>query len=80
MEAIHCNPFRVLGLPIDASEKEIVKRISDLEMYAEMGKSKSYDSDYPHLSPIVRTIDTIRNASNQIETSDSRFFYSMFES
>jgi len=78
MEAIHCNPFRVLGLPIDASEKEIVKRISDLEMYAEMGKSKSYDSDYPHLSPVTRTVDAIRNASNQIETSDSRFFYSMF--
>jgi len=31
-----------------------------------------------HLSPIERTADAIRHASNQIETPESRFFHSLF--
>ena len=78
MEAIHSNPFRVLGLPIDASEKEIAKRVSDLELYAEMGKSKSYDSDFLFFSPVERSTETVKNASSQIVTPESRFYYSLF--
>ena len=78
MEVIHHNPFRILGLPVSASTREITKRVSDLEMYIEMGKAVRYETDYPFLSPIERTIDTVRNASNQIETMESRFFYSLF--
>ena len=78
MDAIHNNPFRILGLPVTASTREITKRVSDLEMYAEIGKTVRYDTDYHFLSPIERTVDTIKNASNQIETMESRFFYSLF--
>jgi hypothetical protein len=78
VDVIHNNPFRILGLPVTASTKEIAKRISDLEMYIEMGKPVSYASDYPFLSPVGRTKDTVQNASNQIETLESRFFYSLF--
>jgi hypothetical protein len=78
MEVIHNNPFRILGLPVSASEREIAKRVSDLEIYAEMGKSVSYETDFPFLSPVERSLDTVRHASNQIETVESRFFYSLF--
>ncbi len=78
MEVIHNNPFRVLGLPVSASTREITKRVSDLELYAEMGKTVCYETDYPFLSPVERTIDAVKDAANQIETMESRFFYSLF--
>jgi len=44
MNSILNNPFRILGLPITASEREISKQIHSLETYAEMGKTKSFDT------------------------------------
>lgn len=78
MEVIHKNPFRILGLPVSASEREIAKRVSDLEMYAEMGKAVNYETDFPFLSPLDRSLKSIQNASNQIESPESRFFHSLF--
>ena len=40
MELVLKNPFRVLGLPVTASSREVAKRVSDLEMFAELGKKK----------------------------------------
>lgn len=78
MEFIHNNPFRILGLPIDSSEKDIVKRVTDLEAYTEIGKKIAYEDDFPILSSFERTPETIREAANRIETSESRFFYTLF--
>lgn len=78
MNIILNNPYRILGLPITASEREIVKRINDLETYVEMGKPKNFDSDFLFLSSFQRTPETIREASNRIEQPDSRLLYSMF--
>lgn len=78
MEFIHQNPFRVLGLPVTASEREISKRVSDLEMYLEMGKTVHYDMDFPALSPIDRSLESVNQAVNQIESDKSRLYYSFF--
>ena len=78
MNSILNNPYRILGLPITASERDVAKRISDLEIYAEMGKTKHFDTDFPFLSPLQRTPETIREASNQIEQSENKLFYSLF--
>ncbi|OGU18617.1 MAG: hypothetical protein A2X85_17415 [Geobacteraceae bacterium GWF2_54_21] len=78
MDLIHQNPFRILGLPINASEKDIAKRVSELEAYASIGKEISYETDYPCLSPLERTAETIREAANRIETADGRLFYTFF--
>ena len=75
---IHQNPFRILGLPINASEKDIAKRVAELEAYASIGKEISYETDYPCLSPLERTAETIREAANRIETADGRLFYTFF--
>jgi curved DNA-binding protein CbpA len=78
MELIEKNPFRILGLSVNASEKEIAKRISDLEIFAEMGKSKSYDSDLEFLSPIDRTPELIKEASQKIEQPKNKFYQSLW--
>ena len=78
MNLIINNPFRILGLDIKASERDIAKRITDLKIYAAMGKSKHYDTDFSFLPSFQRTAETIREASNRIEQPDSRLLYAMF--
>lgn len=78
MNLINSNPFRILGLPITASEREITKQINSLITFAEFGKTKSFDSDFPFLSSVKRTPQNIEEAKKQIEQSESKFLYSLF--
>ena len=56
MDLIYQNPYRILGLPVTATDREIAKRIGDMSIYAEMGKSIEYNSDnYFPASPIRTT-------------------------
>jgi small subunit ribosomal protein S13 len=77
MDAIRNNPFRILGLPTTASDKEIAKRVSDLLIYAEMGKEISYDTDFPFLGKLDRSVESIKLASNRIELPENKIFYSL---
>ncbi|MFZ4856113.1 MAG: CFI-box-CTERM domain-containing protein [Desulfuromonadaceae bacterium] len=78
MDLIHQNPFRILGLSVDATERDITKRISDLETATEFGKKITYDTDFPFLSDFERTTESVREAASRIETAEGRFLYSLF--
>ena len=78
MELVLNNPFRVLGLPATASTRDITKRISDLEMFAELGKAKTYPHDFPGLGAIDRSLEAIKDASRKIEQAEGRLFHSFF--
>jgi|GEM_PF-1791929 hypothetical protein len=78
MNLVLNNPFRILALPITASEREIAKRISDLNIFAEMGKSKSYDTDFLFLSTLERKPESVKEASARIEQPEGKLFYSLF--
>jgi hypothetical protein len=77
MDAILNNPFRILGLPTTASDKEIAKRVSDLLIYAEMGKKVSYETDFPFLGKLDRSVDAIKLAAKKIELPENKIFYSL---
>lgn len=78
INAIKNNPFRVLGLTATASDKEITKRISELEVYIKMGKRIKYNTDFPFLGELRRTSETIQEASNKINKPKNKLFYSLF--
>lgn len=78
MNLLKNNPYRILGLPITATEREISKQINTLATYAEMGKIKSFDTDFPFLPSIKRTPDAIEEAKKQIEQDDGKLLYSLF--
>lgn len=78
MNLINNNPYRILGLPLTATEREIAKQVNTLATYAEMGKTKSLDRDFPFLTPIDRTPHAIEEAKKQIEQSESKLLYSLF--
>lgn len=78
MSLINYNPFRILGLPITASEREIAKQINTLATYAEMGKTKSFDADLPFLPAVERTPEVIEESKKKIEQSESKLLHSLF--
>jgi len=78
MDLVLRNPFRVLGLPVTASSREIAKRVSDLELFAELGKDKTYPNDFPDLGDIDRSIEAIKDAARRIELPEMRVFHSFF--
>ncbi len=78
MDLIQINPFRILGLPITATEREIAKQINTLATYAEMGKSKSFDTDWSLFADVARSPELIENAKKQIEQSENKMLCSLF--
>jgi DNA-directed RNA polymerase subunit RPC12/RpoP len=78
MDLVLRNPFRVLGLPINATSREIAKRISDLEIFAELGKEKFFPLDLIELGEIDRSLEAIKDAARRIELPEMRVFYSLF--
>lgn len=75
---IYQNPFRVLGLPVTATDREIAKRIGDLSIYADMGKTIEYDFDhFFHVKPF-RSIESIIEAKQKIDQPGNKLFYALF--
>jgi hypothetical protein len=78
IKVVKNNPFRILGLPATASDKEITKRVAELEVYIKMGKRKKYDLDFPFLGNFKRTSETLQDAVNKLSKPVERIFYSLF--
>ena len=72
------NPFRILGLPLTASARDITKQVNSLATYAEMGKTRSLNTDFSFLPPINRTAEVIEEANKRIEQDENRLLHSLF--
>jgi hypothetical protein len=78
MDIIKQNPFRILGLPANTTERDLQRQIGIIKRYAEIGKTKSFDYDLEILGDIKRDLDDIQLAANRIEQSDNKLVYSLF--
>ena len=78
MQFVINNPYRILGLTANASSREVAKRVTDLETFAEFGKIKKYPLDLAEISPLTRTVDTIRQAAKDIESDTEKLVYAFF--
>jgi len=78
MDLIHQNPFRVLGLPVTSTDKEIAKRIGEISLYAEMGKPMEYDVDHYFSTKPIRSEESVKEAKQSIEQPFNKLFHSLF--
>jgi hypothetical protein len=78
MNIIKQNPFRILGLTSNATEKELQKQIGIIKRYAEVGKTKPFDYDFEFIGDFTRTSDEIQQASNSIGQAHKKLLYSLF--
>lgn len=78
MDALRENPYRTLGLFGNATEKEVQKQIATIKRYAEVGKNKEFDYDFPFLGEVVRSSDKVKEAASKIEQAKNRVNYALF--
>lgn len=70
------NPYRVLGIPVNATEDEIDERYSALFSMCEDGTIGEFSSPYdaPYLPSIVRNVDTLAEAREKVFSNGYRAF------
>ena len=78
MQLICENPYRILGLSITATDREIAKRVSDISVYIEMGKAVNYNYDFVDFAPLERNIESVRDAERKLEQPKDKLLHSMF--
>jgi len=78
MNAIKTNPYRTLGLFGNSSEKELQKQIATIKRFAEVGKTKTFDYDFPFLGEILRNSEKVQEAASKIEQAKNKVHYALF--
>jgi len=78
MNIIKNNPFRILGLPANSSERELQKRIAIVKRFADVGQSKEFDYDFSFLGEFNRSIEEIQKASSRIEQTPQKVHNALF--
>lgn len=78
MNIIIDNPFRILGLLSNSSERDLQRQLSRLKAYANVGKCSALDYDFNFLGELKRELQNISDAASKIEQAKSRVHYSLF--
>ena len=78
MKAITQNPYRVLGLYGNSSERELQRQLGIIKRFAEINKHKAFDSDLELLGPFSRSLDDVSSAASKIEQAHNKAHYSLF--
>jgi hypothetical protein len=61
-----------------SQDTHLQKQIAVITRYAEVGKTKSFDYDFPFLGEIRRDQESVSNAAKQIEHAKNKVLYSLF--
>ena len=78
MNAVKNNPFRTLGLFGNSTEKELQKQIATIKRFAEVGKTKAFDYDFPFFGEVVRSTEKVQEAASKIEQAKNKVHYALF--
>lgn len=78
MDIIKQNPFRVLGLTGNATERELQKQLGKIKAFERVGKEINLDYDFIFLGNLSRNLEDIQQSSNCIEQAHNKLLYSLF--
>lgn len=78
MNAVINNPYRTLGLLGNSTEKELQKQIATIKRFAEVGKTKAFDYDFPFFGEVVRSTEKVQEAASKIEQAKNKVHYALF--
>lgn len=78
-EVILLNPFRVLGVYCNASQREIQSNATKIKRYLEIGKQPSFKTDFNEVfPPIERTQEMVDKALSQISQPRDKLAHALF--
>jgi len=72
------NPFRIIGVWIDASEAELLRQKTRQQRFLSIGKSERSDADLILLGPLDRTEQSVADAFSKLEQPEDRLGHSLF--
>ena len=78
LSLIQNNPYRILGIPITSTERELQKQITKSNRFTEVGKTITCDTDYLFLGDFERNSNSITKAAKTIEQPLDKLLYSSF--
>lgn len=78
IKIIQNNPYRVIGLLSNTSEREIQKQKSKITKYISIGKQVETEYDFPFLGEVNRNEKTINQAFSLVEQSQEKVSQSLF--
>lgn len=78
MEHFHKNPFRILGLPANSSEKELQKQIAIIKRFSEVKQTKTFDYDFTFLGSFIRNEESVKEAASKIEQAQNKVYYALY--
>ncbi|WP_439327695.1 hypothetical protein [Lonepinella sp. BR2357] len=78
MLSISQNPYRIIGVVANVSEKELLKQKNKIKAFARTGKIPDFELDFPPLPTISRTTESIDHAFSQIELAEDKVFQALF--
>lgn len=78
MHLVTHNPYRIIGVLANATEKEILKQKNKSIAYLKANKEITSDLDFSNLDVIERSTETVTKAFSQIELSEDKIFYALF--
>ena len=72
------NPYRIAGIPANASEREILKQKSKIQAYTNVGRAITSDYDFSFLEPVSRNNGNIEKAFSEIEQNQDKVNHALF--
>lgn len=78
MNAVKNNPYRTLGLFGNSTERKLLKQITDLKRFAEIGKTMTFDYDFPFFGEVVRSTEKVQEAASKIEQAKNKVHHALF--
>ena len=78
-ELLTLNPFRVLGVYCNASQREIQSNAARIKRFLEIGKQPSFSTDFNEvLPPLERTQEMVDMALSQISQPKEKLAHALF--
>jgi len=78
MQIITNNPYRIVGILANSTEKDILKQKSKIKRFSEVGKDISSEYDFSFFPSLQRNSKIIDKAFSDIEQNQDKVAYSLF--
>lgn len=78
MECITNNPFRILGLYADATERDMQRNRAKICAYLDAEKEVQFEQDFSFLKPVKRATETIESAISALESDSDKLIHALF--
>ena len=78
MQIIINNPYRIVGILANSSEKDILKQKSKIKRFSEVGKEITSEYDFSFFPQLQRNNSIVDKAFSDIEQNQDRVTHSLF--